>query len=80
VHYLRCWRITTLTFGSPQKAPLLDAATADRSGNIELIHFSTEILYEGRHSFNDGDVLAEASDHALQPGLGQRNQRLRLRL
>ncbi|RLG32866.1 hypothetical protein DRN97_06385 [Methanosarcinales archaeon] len=35
----------------------LDAATADRSGNRELIHFSTEILYEGRPSFTDGDVL-----------------------
>jgi len=35
----------------------LDAATADRSGNRELIHFSTEILYERRPSFTDGDVL-----------------------
>jgi uncharacterized repeat protein (TIGR01451 family) len=35
----------------------LDAVTADRSGNRELIRFSTEILYEGEPYFTDGDVL-----------------------
>lgn len=35
----------------------LDAVTADRSGNRQLIHFSTEILYRGELAFSDGDVL-----------------------
>ncbi|MEA1866423.1 MAG: CARDB domain-containing protein, partial [Euryarchaeota archaeon] len=35
----------------------LDAATTDRTGNVELIKFSTEILYEGRFDFTDGDIL-----------------------
>ncbi|MCR3883859.1 MAG: hypothetical protein NUK54_05740 [Methanothrix sp.] len=35
----------------------LDAVTADRSGNRQLIHFSTEILYRGEPAFSDGDVL-----------------------
>ena len=35
----------------------LDAATADRNGNREQIRFSTEILYEGKPAFSDGDVI-----------------------
>ena len=35
----------------------LDAVIADRGGSKDMIHFSTEILYEGRPSFTDGDVL-----------------------
>jgi hypothetical protein len=35
----------------------LDAVTTDRTGNQELIHFSTEILFDGEPSFTDGDVL-----------------------
>jgi hypothetical protein len=35
----------------------LDAVTADRWGTEETIHYSTEILYDGRLSFTDGDVL-----------------------
>ncbi|GEM_PF-789870 len=35
----------------------LDAATTDRTGNARLIRFSTEILYEGRLDFTDGDIL-----------------------
>jgi hypothetical protein len=35
----------------------LDAVTADRAGDRKLIHYSTEILYDGALSFNDGDVL-----------------------
>ncbi len=35
----------------------LDAATANRRGTEETIHYSTEILYDGRVSFTDGDVL-----------------------
>jgi hypothetical protein len=35
----------------------LDAVIADREGNNESIRFSTEILYEERPSFTDGDVL-----------------------
>jgi len=35
----------------------LDAVVADRTGNGEQIHFSTEILYRGWPSFTDGDVL-----------------------
>ena len=35
----------------------LDAATTDRTGNVRLIEFSTEILYEGEFDFTDGDVL-----------------------
>jgi hypothetical protein len=35
----------------------LDAVTAGRDGNRELIRFSTEILYEGEPAFTDGDVI-----------------------
>ncbi|MCL7453657.1 MAG: hypothetical protein M8467_11490 [Anaerolineae bacterium] len=35
----------------------LDAVVTDRSGSLDLIHFSTEILFEGEPGFNDGDVL-----------------------
>ena len=35
----------------------LDAVTADRKGERESIHYSTEILYQGKPSFTDGDVL-----------------------
>ncbi len=35
----------------------LDAVTADRGGNRQLIHFSTELLYRGELAFSDGDVL-----------------------
>jgi len=35
----------------------LDATTSDRYGNRQLIHFSTEIHYEGDLDFSDGDVL-----------------------
>jgi hypothetical protein len=35
----------------------LDGVTSDRIGNKEEIRFSTEILFTGRPSFTDGDVL-----------------------
>ncbi|MGD8967944.1 MAG: hypothetical protein PVI07_10595, partial [Anaerolineae bacterium] len=35
----------------------LDAATTNRAGERELIHFSTEILFTGQVPFTDGDVL-----------------------
>ncbi len=35
----------------------LDAVTADRTGDRELLHFSTEILFEGEPAFTDGDIL-----------------------
>lgn len=35
----------------------LDAVAADRTGDLKLIQFSTEILYEGELGFTDGDVL-----------------------
>jgi len=35
----------------------LDAVSCDRGGNRRLIFFSTEILYDGKPSFTDGDVL-----------------------
>ena len=35
----------------------LDGVTCDRIGNGEEIRFSTELLYTGRVSFTDGDVL-----------------------
>lgn len=35
----------------------LDAATTDRRGTVEMIHYSTEILYNNEISFTDGDVL-----------------------
>ncbi len=35
----------------------LDAVSAGRKLDRRSIHFSTEILYEGRRSFTDGDVL-----------------------
>jgi hypothetical protein len=35
----------------------LDAVTANRAGDMELIHFSTSILYRKDPSFTDGDVL-----------------------
>lgn len=40
----------------------LDAITCDRTGNGELIRFSTEILYAGRSSFTDGDVVLLGDD------------------
>lgn len=36
----------------------LDAVNADRKGNRSSIHYSTEILYEGKPIFTDGDILA----------------------
>ena len=36
----------------------LDAATTTRAGDKDLIHFSTEILYNNEMHFTDGDVLA----------------------
>ena len=35
----------------------LDAATTNRVGSRERIHFSTEILFDGEPTFTDGDVL-----------------------
>lgn len=35
----------------------LDAVTADRYGNWRIVQFSTELLFDGRVSFTDGDVL-----------------------
>jgi hypothetical protein len=35
----------------------LDAVTTDRAGTRPSIRYSTEILYQGQVSFNDGDVL-----------------------
>ena len=35
----------------------LDAVTTDRAGSINLVRFSTEILYNNDSSFTDGDVL-----------------------
>ena len=35
----------------------LDAVSADRHGNRRSIHFSTEILFDGKPVFSDGDVL-----------------------
>lgn len=35
----------------------LDAVLSDRTGSRDQIYFSTEILYTGELSFNDGDVL-----------------------
>ena len=35
----------------------LDAVAANRAGNRENIHFSTEMLYKREPSFTDGDVL-----------------------
>jgi hypothetical protein len=35
----------------------LDAVNADREGNRRSIHYSTEILFEGKPTFTDGDVL-----------------------
>jgi hypothetical protein len=35
----------------------LDAIAASRSGSIQSIRFSTEILYRGEKAFTDGDVL-----------------------
>ena len=43
----------------------LDAGTTDREGSVELVHFSTEILYEGQPSFTDGDVLKFGNDVAI---------------
>jgi beta propeller repeat protein len=40
----------------------LDAGTTDREGSVKLVHFSTEILYEGEPSFTDGDVLQLGND------------------
>jgi len=41
----------------------LDAITLDEEENIE---FSTEILYEGRPSFTDGDVLVQNGEVTIQ--------------
>lgn len=35
----------------------LDAATGDRAGSKEQIHYSTELLFDGDLAFTDGDVL-----------------------
>jgi len=35
----------------------LDAVLCDRKGNPQLIHFSTEISFDGRSSFTEGDVI-----------------------
>jgi hypothetical protein len=35
----------------------LDAVTTNRSGDVEQTRFSTEILYQNKLSFSDGDVL-----------------------
>jgi hypothetical protein len=43
----------------------LDAVTTDRLGTKERIHFSTEILNEGRISFTDGDVLQQGNGVAM---------------
>jgi hypothetical protein len=39
----------------------LDAVTADRLASRQRIQFSTEILYDGRISFTDGDVLLQGN-------------------
>jgi len=39
----------------------LDAATAPRPSDRKAIRFSTEILYRGRSTFTDGDILKLAS-------------------
>jgi hypothetical protein len=39
----------------------LDAATTNRQGKVDQIHFSTEILYDGNPSLTDGDVLRYGS-------------------
>jgi hypothetical protein len=39
----------------------LDAVAASRSGAIQTIRFSTEILFRGKPSFTDGDVLMKGN-------------------
>lgn len=46
----------------------LDAATADRGGTLEQLHYSTEILYQNEISFTDGDVLLYANGVAATNG------------
>lgn len=50
----------TVPAGIPQRGVDfgLDAATTDRLGTKEQIHYSTEILYNGELSFSSGDILA----------------------
>lgn len=50
----------TVPAGIPQRGVDfgLDAATTDRLGTKEQIHYSTEILYDGELSFSSGDILA----------------------
>lgn len=43
----------------------LDAVVTDRQGNIEALHFSTEIFFDGAPSFTDGDVLRFGNGIAL---------------
>ena len=54
----------------------LDAVTTDRTGDRELVRFSTEILYEQEILFTDGDVIRisdgiawtnDALIHAFEP-------------
>ncbi len=39
----------------------LDAVAANRSGAIQTIRFSTEILFRGKPPFTDGDVLLKGN-------------------
>ena len=39
----------------------LDAVAVSRSGAISTLRFSTEILYRGKPTFNDGDVLMKGN-------------------
>ncbi len=48
----------------------LDGVTTDRRGNTEGIHFSTEILYDNKRSFTDGDVLLAGSGTVIHPNQG----------
>lgn len=43
----------------------LDAVSAGRSGETERIYYSTEILFEGKTSFTDGDVLRIGTGYVL---------------
>lgn len=43
----------------------LDAAIADRSGETERIYYSTEILFEDKTSFTDGDVLQSGTGYVV---------------
>ena len=44
----------------------LDALLCDRKGNPQLIHFSTEIRFDGRSSFTDGDVIQSGNGVVIQ--------------